>query len=109
MKKSDIEDIIKTWRREILIGDIQDYSLEIDEEVPEEHAAIALHLDYSTVRATGEGQDFYEGYEAAAKEVLKLLSIELLQDDQRKVVMVRKKEETKEVEERLERLKDYIW
>ena len=81
MKVDEFEKIIESWRSYILVDALQDYSLEIDEDVPKEFAAIALYLDTTTVRAAGETTEYYDGYRRAATDVLNLLGLQMVQDD----------------------------
>lgn len=106
MKVDEFEKIIESWRSYILVDALQDYSLEIDEDVPKEFAAIALYLDTTTVRAAGETTEYYDGYRKAATDVLNLLGLQMVQDDEFKVIYIKRRvsEEDKE-----ELLKEYIW
>ena len=70
MKKEDIEKIIDSWKSHLLVGPLEGYQLEISDNVPEAFAAIALYLDSKTVRASGEVEEYYEGYRQAAVDVL---------------------------------------
>ena len=83
-----------------------DYQLEIDEKVPIKFAAIALHLDSRTVKAAGKKEEYYEGYRDAAVGVLNLLQIEIVQDDQLKVISLLYKESD---DDKQEELKQHIW
>lgn len=106
MKVDEFEKIVESWRSYILVDALQDYSLEIDEDVPKEFAAIALYLDTTTVRAAGETTEYYDGYRKAATDVLNLLGLQMVQDDEFKVIYIKRRvsEEDKE-----ELLKEYIW
>jgi len=106
MKVDEFEKIIESWRSYILVDALQDYSLEIDEDVPKEFAAIALYLDTTTVRAAGETTEYYDGYRRAATDVLNLLGLQMVQDDEMRIIHIKRRgsEEDKE-----ELLKQYIW
>jgi len=106
MKEESIERIINAWKSYLLQGDLSDYQLEIDEKIPTEFAAIALHLDSRTVKASGKEEAYYEGFRDAAIEVLTLLQVEIVQDDQFKVISLvhRDMEDDKQ-----EELKQHIW
>lgn len=86
MKQETIDRIIDAWKNYLFQGEMEDYQLEIDDNVPIEFAAIALHLDSRTIRASGKSEDYYEGFREAAIEVLSLIQVEIAQDDQLKVV-----------------------
>ncbi|GJM16467.1 MAG: hypothetical protein DHS20C13_17940 [Thermodesulfobacteriota bacterium] len=86
MKEETIDRIIDAWKKYLFQGEMEDYQLEIDDNVPIEFAAIALHLDSRTIRASGKSEDYYEGFREAAIEVLNLIQVEIAQDDQLKVV-----------------------
>ena len=73
MKKEDIDKVIDAWKNHLLVGPLEGYQLEISDDVPEAFAAVALYLDSKTVRASGEVEEFYEGYRQAAVDVLNLI------------------------------------
>ena len=106
MKKENIDKIINAWKTHLLTGDLEDYQLEIDEVVPIVFAAIALHLDSRTVKASSKEEEYYEGYRDAAVEILNLLHVEIVQDDQLKVISLIHKEID---EDKQEELKQHIW
>jgi hypothetical protein len=106
MKKEDIDKIIQAWKDHLLVHQMEGYQLEISEDVLPEFAAIALYLDSKTVRASGEVEEFYEGYRQAAVDVLNLIGVEIAQDDQLRVISLFKKESA---EDRQEELKKHIW
>ena len=86
MDQKTVDRVIEGWKNHLLHGDLGDYQLEIDERVPIKFAALALHLDSGTVKASGKEEEYYEGFRDAAVEVLKLLQVEIVQDDQLKVI-----------------------
>ncbi len=106
MEMEEFERIVEMWRNYILVDALEGYQLEIDEDVPKEFAAIALYLDYSTVRKAGDIEDYYQGYRQAAVDILNLLGLEMAQDDMIRVILIKRKvsEEVKQ-----EKLKEYIW
>ncbi|HSE83749.1 MAG TPA: hypothetical protein VLB01_04295 [Thermodesulfobacteriota bacterium] len=106
METEDFERIVEMWRNYMLVDALEGYQLEIDEDVPKEFAAIALYLDYATVRKAGDVEDYYQGYRQAAVDVLNLIGVEMTQDDIMKVILIKRKigEEVKQ-----ERLKQHIW
>jgi hypothetical protein len=106
MKEESIDRIINAWKSHLLQGELSDYQLEIDEKIPTEFAAIALHLDSRTVKASGKEEAYYGGFRDAAIEVLTLLQVEIVQDDQFKVISLvhRDMEDDKQ-----EELAQHIW
>lgn len=106
MTKEEIEKIINAWKSHLLTGQLEDYELEISDELPQEFAAIALYLDSRTVKASGEIEEYYEGYRSAALDVLNLIGVEMAQDDHNKVISLYKKEPEDDKEEEL---KKHIW
>ncbi len=106
MRVKDFDKIVEAWKSQILVDALWGYSLEIDEEVPKEFAAIALYLDSLTVRAAGETTEFYEGYKKASTDVLELIGVEMIQDDEMKTILIKRKANE---EDKQEILKQYIW
>lgn len=106
MKKEEIDKIIEAWKSYLLQGQLEEYELEIDNSVPMEFAAIALHLDVQTVRAAGQVEEYYEGYRQAAVDVLNIMGVEIAQDDYNKVISLFKKESD---DDKQEELKKHIW
>ncbi len=106
MRIEDFDKILEMWERHILVEALEDYSLEIEIDVPKEFAAIALYLDSLTVRAAGEIQEYYEGYKQAATDVLNFMGVELVEDHDMKTIHV--KRITSE-EDKQEVLKKLIW
>jgi hypothetical protein len=106
MKKEIVDRVIDSWKSFLLQGDLEDYQLEIDERVPIKFAAVALHLDLRTVKASTKEEEYYEGFKDAAVEVLNLLQIEIAQDDQLKVISLYLKEVA---DDKQEELKQHIW
>ena len=106
MNKETVDKVISAWRNHLLQGELQDYQLEIDDNVPIEFAALALHLDSRTVKASGKEEEYYEGFRDAAVEVLTLLRVEIVQDDQFKVISLLRKELQ---DDKQEELKEHIW
>ncbi len=106
MRVEDFEKIIEMWRGHILVEALEGYDIEIQDDVPDHFAAIALYLDSLTVRAAGNTQEFYEGYKKAATDILNLIGVEIFEDTETKLILIRRKaiEEDKQ-----EILKKYIW
>ena len=92
MKQETIDRVINAWKSHLFQGELQDYQLEIDDNVPLAFAAIALHLDARTIKASGKEEEYYEGFREAAIEVLSLIEVEIAQDDQLKVISLYHKE-----------------
>lgn len=106
MKVEDFDKILEAWKSYILVDALLGYSLEIEEDVPREFAAIALYLDSSTVRAAGETAEFYDGYRKASTDILELIGVEMVQDDEMKTILLKQKVTE---EDKQETLKHYIW
>ena len=106
METEGFERIVEMWRNYILVDALEGYQLEIDEDVPKEFAAIALYLDYATVRKAGDVEDYYQGYRQAAVDILNLIGVEMSQDDMMKVILIKRKISA---EVKQEKLKEYIW
>ena len=106
MKKEIVDRVIDAWKNHLLQGELQEYELEIDEKVPVKFAAIALHLDSRTVKASGKEEEYYEGFRDAAVEILNLIEVEIVQNDQHRVIsLVHKPPE----DDKQEELKKRIW
>jgi len=106
MRIDEYEKIIEIWKKHILVEGLEGYSLKIDEDVPNQLVAIALYLDSSTVKAAGEIQDFYEGYKQAATDILNLIGIEMIEDENIRAIMIKRKAAD---QDKQELLKKYIW
>ncbi|HWP91251.1 MAG TPA: hypothetical protein VNN20_03500 [Thermodesulfobacteriota bacterium] len=106
MRVEEFDRIVEMWKNHLLVDALEGYSLEIDEDVPREFAAIALFLDSTTVRAAGEVVDYYEGYKRAATDILSLIGVEMVQDDHMKLIQVKR---SFVKEDKQELLKKYIW
>jgi len=106
MNEKSIDRVINAWKNHLLQGELENYQLEIGENVSIKFAAIALHLDSRTVKAAGKEEEYYEGYRDAAVEVLNLLQIEIVQDDHSKVISLYHKEID---DDKQEELKQNIW
>ena len=106
MNKEEIDKVIESWKNHLLVGPLEGYELEIDDSIPRAFAALALYLDSKTVKASGEIEEYYEGYRQAAVDVLNLIGVEISQDDQMKVISLYKKESN---ESKQEELKKHIW
>jgi hypothetical protein len=106
MRVEDFNKIVEMWERLILVEALEGYSLEIDEDVRLEFAAIALYLDSTTVRAAGEIQEYYEGYKQAATDILNLIGVELVEDHEMKTIQIKR---ISTEDDKQEILKKHIW
>ena len=106
MRVDQYDKVVEMWSNHILKGPLEEYELEIEPEISKDLAAIALYLDSKTVRASGEVEEFYEGYKRAAVDLLAFIGVELAQDDENKVIKVFKSSNTAELQEQL---KEHIW
>lgn len=106
MNNEEIEKIIEAWKNHLFAGGLKDYKLEIDDDVPMEFAAIALYLDSKTVKASGGKEGYYEGYKQASVDVLKVMKVQIAQDDQMKVITIYRKESD---DAKQDELKKHIW
>ena len=106
MTNEEIERIIESWKRHMAAGGMEDFKLEIEDDVPKEFAAIALHMDSKTVKASGENEDYYEGYRQASIDVLNVMGVQIAQDDQTKTITLYRKESN---DAKQEELKKHIW
>jgi len=106
MRVDEFEKIVERWKNYILRGPLEDYTLEIDPAISNELAAITLFLDINTVRASGEVEEFYEGYRKASTDVLEFMGIHLTQDDEMKIVKIDTSSNNADLQEQL---KQHIW
>ena len=106
MKKEDIDRIIESWKNHLATGGMEDFKLEIEDNVPMEFAAIALYMDSKTVKASGENEDYYEGYRTASMDILNVIGVQMAQDDQTKTITLYRKESD---DAKQEELKKHIW
>jgi len=106
MRVDEFDKVIEQWKNYIFRGPLEDYSLEIDPDISNDIAAIALYLDQKTVKASGEIEEFYEGYKRAAGDILELVGVFLEQDDENKVVRVSIAPNNSSLQEELQK---HIW
>ena len=106
MTAEQYEKIVDRWKQYIFRGPLEDYSLEIDPSISNDIAAIALYLDQKTVKASGEVEEYYEGYRTAASDILQLVGVCLEQDDENKVVKVSVSPYDSSLQEELQK---HIW
>jgi hypothetical protein len=106
MTNEEIEKIIESWKNHLATGGMEDYKLEIEDNVPKEFAAIALYLDSKTVKASGANENYYEGYRQASIDVLNVIGVQMAQDDQTRIITLFRKESD---DAKQEELKKHIW
>lgn len=106
MNAEQLDKVIEMWSDHILKGPLEDFKVEIDPDVKNEFAAIALYLDSKTVRASGEVEDYYEGYKRAATDILFFIGVEISEDPENKIVRISKSTNNFEVQQKL---MDHIW
>lgn len=106
MRVDEFDKVVDQWKNYIFRGPLEEYSLEIDPDISNDIAAIALYLDQKTVKASGEVEEFYEGYKRAASDVLELMGVFLEQDDENKVVRVSVSPNNSSLQEELQK---HIW
>jgi len=106
MRVDEFDKVVDQWKNYILRGPLEEYSLEIDPDISNDIAAIALYLDQKTVKASGEIEEFYDGYRSAANDILELIGVCLEQDDENKVVKVAIAPNNSSLQEELQK---HIW
>ncbi|NIP31948.1 MAG: hypothetical protein GTO02_03090 [Candidatus Dadabacteria bacterium] len=90
MRVEEIDKIIEMWSKYVLNGPLEDYKIDIESDVKEDFASIALYMDFKTCRASGEIEEYYEGYKQAAVDILSFIGIEISQDDNSKLIRITK-------------------
>jgi hypothetical protein len=106
MRVDQFDKVVDQWKNYIFRGPLEEYSLEIDSDISNDIAAIALYLDQKTVKASGEIEEFYDGYRRAANDILELVGVCLEQDDENKVVKVAVAPNNSSLQEELQK---HIW
>ena len=106
MRVDQFDKVVERWSKHILSGPLEEYTLEIEPEISEDLAAIALYLDSKTVKASGEIEEFYEGYRRAAVDILSFIGVELAQDDENKVIKIIQSANNADLQEEL---MQHIW
>jgi len=100
------DEIVNKWKDIIIDGDLQDYTLKIDDDVNKDFGNLALFLDYMTVKASGHVMDYYDGYKQAASDILSLIGIYIVQDDEKKIINLKYQAPDNDIQEML---KKNIW
>jgi len=106
MRVDEFDKVVDQWKNYIFRGPLEEYSLEIDPDISKDIADIALYLDQKTVKASGEIEEFYDGYRSAANDILELIGVCLEQDDENKVVKVAIAPNNSSLQEELQK---HIW
>ena len=106
MRVDEFDKVVDKWKNYIFRGPLEEYSLEIDPDISDDIVAIALYLDQKTVKASGEIEEFYDGYRSAANDILELIGVCLEQDDENKVVKVAIAPNNSSLQEELQK---HIW
>lgn len=106
MDVNTLDAVIDMYTNHLLNGELEGFEIKIDPEVKNELAAIALYLDSKTARASGEIEEFYEGYKRAAFDVLSFMGVELFEDREKKLIRINKSNYDSHLQEKL---KKNIW
>ena len=101
-----LDTVIEMYTNHLLQGELEGFQIEISPEIKDEIAAIALYLDSKTVRASGEIEEFYEGYKRAAFDVLTFMGVEFFEDRENKLIRIMKSNYDSNLQEEL---KKNIW
>ncbi len=106
MRVDEFDKVVDKWKYYIFRGPLEDYTLEIDPELSRDIVAIALFLDQKTVKASGEVEEFYEGYRRASTDILEFVGVSLEQDDGNKIVKISVAPNNSALQEELQK---HIW
>ena len=106
MRVDEFDKVVDKWKNYILRGPLEGYTLEIDPELSRDIVAIALFLDQKTVKASGEVEEFYEGYRRASTDILEFVGVSLEQDDENKIVKISVAPNNSALQEELQK---HIW
>jgi len=106
MDAHTLDAVIEMYKNHLLQGELEGFEIEIAPEIKDEIAAIALYLDSKTVRASGEIEEFYEGYKRAAFDVLSFMGVEFFEDRENKLIKIMKSNYDSQLQEEL---KKSIW
>lgn len=101
-----LDAVIEMYTSHLLQGELEGFQIEISPEIKDEIAAIALYLDSKTVRASGEIEEFYEGYKRAAFDVLTFMGVEFFEDRENRLIRIMKSNYDSNLQEEL---KKSIW
>ena len=106
MDADTLDAVIEMYTNHILQGELEGFEIDISPEIRDELAAIALYLDSKTVRASGEIEEFYEGYKRAAFDILSFMGVEFFEDRENKLIKIMKSDYNFQLQEEL---KKNIW
>ncbi len=106
MDATTLDAVIEMYTNHILQGELEGFKIDISPEIKDELAAIALYLDSKTVRASGEIEEFYEGYKRAAFDILSFMGVEFFEDRENKLIKIMKSNDNFQLQEEL---KKSIW
>ncbi len=106
MDEDTLDAVIEMYTNHILQGELEGFKIDISPEIRDELAAIALYLDSKTVRASGEIEEFYEGYKRAAFDILSFMGVEFFEDRENKLIKIMKSDYNFQLQEEL---KKSIW
>ena len=106
MDVNTLDSVIEMYTNHLLRGELEGFRIEIDPGVNDQLAAIALYLDSKTVRASGEIEEFYEGYKRAAFDVLSFMGVEFFEDRENMLIRISKSKYDSDLQEEL---KKSIW
>lgn len=106
MDVNTLDSVIEMYTNHLLQGELEGFKIEIAPEIKDELAAIALYLDSKTVRASGEVEEFYEGYKRAAFDILSFMGVEFFEDRENRLIRIMKSNYSSQLQEEL---KKNIW
>ena len=106
MDVTTLDTVIEMYTNHILQGELEGFKIDISPEIKDELAAIALYLDSKTVKASGEIEEFYEGYKRAAFDILSFMGVEFYEDRENKLIKIMKSDYNFQLQEEL---KKNIW
>ena len=95
MADLDHKQVHEEWSKIFLVNNYEDWSLEIDPEIKEDFATIALFLDYKTAKSSGEEQEVYEGIKKASLLILDFLEVQIIDNPEEKKIQMIKKESSR--------------
>ena len=95
MADLDHKQVHEEWSKIFLVNNYEDLSLEIDPEIKEDFATIALFLDYKTAKSSGEEKEVYEGIKKASLLILDFLEVQIIDNPEEKKIQMIKKESSR--------------
>ena len=97
----ELDEVIKVWKKRVLVESMEDFELKIEEGTPDDLAAMTLFLDYNMVKNAGETKEFFGGYQKAAQDMINFLGIRMYQDASTKTIMIMKSDEFRKTQKML--------